>query len=282
MTGFFESELEGIYPGSEIRAMTEQAVEHILGFSRTELLLKQEERLNQSDLLKLYDCAKALRKQVPLHYILGEAWFYGLPFRVNPDVLIPRPETEELVALILEEVSSAATILDIGTGSGCIPVALKKHRPAAQVSACDISPGALALARENAARHKTPVTFFETDILSEQILSLISAKQELMVSNPPYIQPGEKSEMAANVLDHEPHLALFAPQHDPVIFYRRIIDLCPALLAEGGRLYFELNPLTAEEVRRYAIASGLFSQTALLKDLSGAIRFFKGIRHPRA
>lgn len=278
LIAFFHSELKDSYPSQEIDALFAAAAEHVLGISKTQLLQKTEENINQSDLLKLYDCAKHLKKHIPLQYLLGETWFLGLKIRVNAHVLIPRPETEELVDLILRENPEVSSLLDIGTGSGCIPIALKKNRPQAEVFACDISKDALALAQKNAADNGTEVVFFEKDIL-RSTPEAGKAAFGILVSNPPYIKKSESALMEKNVLEHEPHLALFVEDKDAIVFYRRIIDLCSTYLEEGGKLYFELNPLTAPEVETYAKASGNFKTTSLVKDMSGTLRFFKGTKY---
>lgn len=276
MALFWHRELDKLYGADETAALLAVAAEHYLGWSRNELYLKTGNNLNQSDVILLYDCAKALKEGRPLQYVLGEAWFLDLKLKVNPDVLIPRPETEELVDRILKEEVKARSFLDIGTGSGCIPVAIKHALPAAEVKACDISPDALNLAHENALRHHTKIDFVLADALNiNGLTAAIGPAVEVIVSNPPYIQKSEQESMSQNVLDHEPHQALFVEGTDPVLFYRRITDACQTLLLPGGRLYFELNPLTAEVVRLYALDSGLFSNVILLMDLSGKQRFLK-------
>lgn len=280
ISDFFYTELSEVYPASEIEAMLAVAVETVLGFSRTEQLSKQDENINQSDLLKLYDCAKDLKKNIPLQYSLGETWFYNLRFKVNASVLIPRPETEELVDLIIKENPDSFSILDIGTGSGCIPVSLKFNSPKTEVFACDISADALSVAKKNSSLYKTDVHFFEANALDEKdIYAKTQKKFEIIVSNPPYIKSEEKKEMEKNVLEHEPHLALFVEGVDSIIFYKKIIDLCSKSLVQKGKLYFELNPLTAKEVQHYAEESQLFEKTFLIKDMSGTLRFFKGIKN---
>ncbi len=277
--GFYYSELEGIYAHDEITAMAAMAIEHYLGITRRELPQKMSSNVNQSELIKLYDCAKLLKQHRPLQYILGQAWFYGLTLRVNESVLIPRPETEELVDLVLKENKTAASFFDIGTGSGCIPVSINKNRPNALVSACDISAAALAVARQNALLQQVPVHFFEADVLdAPNFLKKTNHCFEVILSNPPYIKPSEKNTLSKNVLGQEPDLALFVEGEDAILFYKKIIDLCGQLLEAGGRLYFELNPLTAASVEAYAQQSELFAQTGLIKDLSGKQRFFKGIK----
>lgn len=277
--GFYHRELAAIYSKNEIDALAGLAVEHYLGYSTTELIRRLDSNVNQSGLIKLYDCAKALKQNRPLQYILGEAWFYGLCFRVNEQVLIPRPETEELADLILKENPAPASFLDIGTGSGCIPITLKKHRPQSRVSAADISPGALVVARENAKQHHAEVSFFEADVLNtDAFTQAAGGRFEIIVSNPPYIQLSEKAAMSSHVAGQEPDLALFVNGTDPIVFYKKIIDLCAEILLPQGRLYFELNPLTAGAVKTYAQQSGLFFQVELVKDMSGNTRFLKAGR----
>ena len=280
ITAFFHSELKDLYSASEIEAMIDAATERYLGFSRTERLTKANENLNQSDLLKLYDCCKDLAKHIPLQYILGEAWFYNLKFYVNNSVLIPRPETEELTDLIIRENKTAGSFLDIGTGSGCIPVTLKSKLPQADVFACDISAQALAVASKNAQSHHAAITFFEADVLNTGafLKQLPVASVDVIVSNPPYIKESEAASLDKHVIGQEPHLALFVTGDDDIVFYKKIIDLCEHLLKSSGKLYFELNPLTASFVNRYALASGLFESTELLKDMSGNMRFLKAVK----
>jgi release factor glutamine methyltransferase len=272
---FFYSELKGVYELSEIDAMFRTAGKEILGFSATDLLRRSEENINQSDLLKLYDCAKDLKKQIPLQYILGYCWFCDHRFNVNKNVLIPRPETEELVELILSEQKNPRSVFDLGTGSGCIPVSIKKNIPDAEVMACDISSEALVLARKNAAVNNAAVHFIQKDILDENFINTINKSFDVIVSNPPYIKSEEMPLMSPHVTEHEPHLALFVEGTDAIIFYKRIIDLCQTSLNSDGALYFELNPLTAGEVKDYAVSKGFFKNVELKTDLSGKTRFLK-------
>lgn len=276
---FFLSELSSLYSRPEIDQLFALTAQTHLGFSRTDLLLKKEQNINQSDLLKLYDSAKALKKGEPLQYVLGEAYFYGLRFIVNPSVLIPRPETEELVEWILNENTDPARVMDFGTGSGCIPVTLKKNRPGWDLWACDISSAALELAKKNAEINQVSVRYLQADMLNPNSPELQhQAAFDLFVSNPPYIKKEEAHTMSTQVKDHEPHLALFVEHEDASVFYKHIIDRCATQLSTGGRLYFELNPLTAQEVKRYADESGLFRSTELRKDLTNHLRFFKATK----
>ena len=280
LISFYHSELKIIYDASEIDAIVNLVLEHYLGFSKTDILKKANKNLNQSDLLKLYFCCKDLKKNIPIQYILKEAWFYNLKFYVNKHVLIPRPETEELVDIVLKENKNAKTFLDIGTGSGCIPVTIKKNNSSSIVYALDVSNDALIVAKKNALSNNTEVHFIETDILNtEESLKKIENSFDVIISNPPYIKFTEKELMTKPVLDNEPHLALFVEGTDDIIFYKKIIDLCGKKLNAAGKLYFELNPLTAEDVLNYAQTISLFSTTELIKDMSGKLRFLKAVRN---
>ena len=276
---FFYSELQSIYEESEIEALFQRAVEHYLGWSAAQTINRLEENLNQSDLLKLYDCAKSLKEQIPLQYVLGSTWFYGLKFLVRKGVLIPRPETEELVDIIIQENKTAASFLDIGCGSGIIPVTIKKNIPKAQVYACDISLEALAISLQNARLNDSEIQLLEADVLNgSDFRKKLNRVYEVIISNPPYIKLSEAEEMSSNVKDHEPHLALFVNDEDAILFYKKIIDFCKQALSPAGKLYFELNPLTSDEVLSYARQSGIFSECKLIMDISGSLRFFSGHR----
>lgn len=277
---FYKSELNTVYEESEIIAIFDLACEYYLQFSKTQVQQNFNTNVNQSDLLKLYDCCLLLKKNIPIQYILGETFFYNLTFEVNASVLIPRPETEELVDLILKENSNIPSLLDIGTGSGCIPIAIKKNRISVEVFACDISPTALELAIHNSKLNNCNVNFFVSDILSEERFKKdFSERVDVIVSNPPYIKGDEKNSMADNVMKYEPHLALFVNDEDPIIFYKKIIDICKTHLKSKGKLYFELNPLTSEEVKNYAIALSQFESVNLISDLSGKTRFLKAVKN---
>lgn len=276
LIAFYHSELNSIYENSEINAILELALEHYLSFSKTDLITKKNENINQSDLLKLYFCCKELKNNTPIQYILKEVWFYNLKFYVNRHVLIPRPETEELVDLIVKENKEPLSFLDIGTGSGCIPIAIKNNFKNSKVSACDISSEALLVAKKNSELNKTPVNFIEVDILNnKEVLKKIEPTFDVIISNPPYIKFDEKNALSDHVINNEPHLALFVNNEDDILFYKKIIDLCQQKLNTNGKLYFELNPLTAEEVLSYANKSKIFSHAALIKDMSGKMRFLR-------
>jgi release factor glutamine methyltransferase len=290
--GFYKSELSGLYDADELYAIFEIVCEKYLKWSRAELKQQFESNINQSDLILIYDAAKALKTGLPVQYVLKEAFFYDSYFEVTPDVLIPRPETEELVDLIIKSMSDTShpdnfrdsnlkshySILDIGTGSGCIPITLKKHLPGIQAFGIDISEGALEVAKKNARKHQAEVHFQKIDVLdpnASSLISVLNTQYSLLISNPPYIAHSEAAQMEEHVLAHEPHLALFVDNDDPIIFYRRIIDLCESCLASGGHLFFELNPLFAVDIKNYADSVNLFNFAELIIDMSGKNRFLK-------
>jgi len=280
------SELKNLYAESEIEAILYSSLEFYLGINRSKINLRSEENVNQSDLLKLYKCFESLRSGLPLQYIISEVWFYNLKLFVNESVLIPRPETEEMVDLIIKQNvlaeksgSGCKNFLDIGTGSGCIPLSVKANIKDCNVYACDISAAALAVAKKNAESNNLQINFFEADVLNtDQFIKKADHKFNVIVSNPPYIKLSEKSSLSKNVIDHEPHLALFVEEDDSIIFYKEIIDACKYILADNGYLYFELNPLTAVDVKDYALKSNLFSSVELIKDMSRKIRFLRGVK----
>lgn len=276
---YYFSQLNILYDELEIEAIVKTVFEHYLGIKRSEINLRLNENINQSDLIKIYDCCEALKTGKPVQYVLNEAWFYNLKLYVNEKVLIPRQETEELVTIIVKENPKAASVLDIGTGSGCIPVAVKSVLGHAEVSACDVDKDALLVAKKNAELNNVQVNFFETNILEELEWHDIKGKYEVIVSNPPYIKHSEAVTLHKNVIDFEPHKALFVDGDDDIIFYKKIIGLCKHKLKTGGRLYFELNPLTAVMVHDYAVHSGLFTAVEMAHDMSGNARFLKAIRN---
>ena len=288
---FYKSELTSIYEQDELMSVFELVCETYLNYSKADVKQHFNENINQSDLLKIYDTCLELKTGTPVQYILKEAFFYESFFDVTPAVLIPRPETEELVDIIMADVrlqivdstinNQQSTILDIGTGSGCIPITLKKHFPAAIVVGIDVSEKALEIAKRNALKHDVEVEFIKLDILTSFNIStsLNSSIQHstfnIIISNPPYVLKSEAEQMEKRVLSHEPHLALFVEDNDPIIFYKRIIDLCDNHLEKNGLLFFELNPLYAQAVNDYAIASNLFIFSEILLDMSGKQRFLK-------
>jgi release factor glutamine methyltransferase len=268
----FRKELENLYPVEEIETFLFFSFSEYFGFSRSDMVLKKEMRLSESELLKFFRVIRKLKLHVPIQYILGNTEFYGLKFNVNEHVLIPRPETEELVHWIVEESkvqSSKLKVLDIGTGSGCIAIALKKNMPEAEVYALDISENALAVAKKNAELNNAEIHFIQGDILANSLIHQFTKSPiQLIVSNPPYITEKEKSEMSANVLGHEPHTALFVPDNDALLFYRAILDFASDKLAEGGKIYFEVNSMYAAAVAELATEKG-FINCSIRKDVNG-------------
>ncbi|MCB0481425.1 MAG: peptide chain release factor N(5)-glutamine methyltransferase [Flavobacteriales bacterium] len=266
-------QLNPFYSSREIDLFVQLGMQHLLGISKEKYLMNPGQLLNESELLKIVYYSKDLRKYKPLQYILGHTEFYGLPINVSPAVLIPRPETEELVEWMLGSIKDkleVMRILDIGTGSGCIPIALKKEVPKADVWACDISNEALDVARENANLNGVEVAFFNWDIFTE-IPIKASKKWNVIISNPPYVLESDKAEMQAAVLDYEPHQALFIPDQDPLLFYRRIGELAKSMLCDKGLLFFEIHEKYADQTLELLKIIG-YEQVELRNDLSGKPR----------
>lgn len=258
--------LSPIYPESEIVGMTRIIIESVTGYSVPILLSDKSKKITDTQYLKIDKILKRLQSAEPIQYILGETEFFGLPFSVDENVLIPRPETEELVEMILNENERGdCHILDIGTGSGCIAISLKKHLPKAVVCAWDFSAGALSMANQNAERNKLTVQFSQVDVLQDYPIDTMF---DTIVSNPPYVLDSEKEVMNKNVLDYEPHSALFVPDNDPLRFYKRIADIAQKLLKEKGKLYFEINQAKGPETVEMLSAKG-FEAVRLIKDLLG-------------
>lgn len=277
----YRQALAAIYAPNEIEALTLLTLSEITGSTKAQLKAFPEKRLTTEQSAQINTNLTRLQTGEPLQYILGHTEFYGLPFKVNPSVLIPRPETEELVEWILTEVGSrqlaVGSILDIGTGSGCIPVTLKKHLPQANVSTVDISAGAINTAKQNAALNKVEVHFIKDDILNPTDSSLVTTHYSLIVSNPPYVTLHDKTQMHRNVTDFEPHTALFVPEDDPLIFYKAIADFALKNLRPEGLLFFEINESLGNETAEMLKDKG-FKNVELRKDMSGRDRMIKGIR----
>ncbi len=233
---------------------------------------------NEAAIMRLNKIQKRLLQGEPIQYILGKADFYGLKLKVTPDVLIPRQETEELVALCCQSLSKRGTttpsILDIGTGSGCIVLALQKLLPNAPITACDVSETALAIAQENANTYHFPIQFQQVDILNKKEWQQLE-QYDLIVSNPPYIPPSERQLMPERVLAHEPELALFTPEEDVLLFYRTIGEFAQKHLNENGFLFFELNEYQAEATQQLLEKMG-FEEVQLHRDLNGKLRMLSG------
>ncbi len=281
---FYKKELEEIYTESELKNITNWIFEKQLKLSAREIISNKDLRINQSDLISLEQMCFKLKRHTPIQYVLGEAEFYRLKFKVNKNVLIPRSETEELVEIILTNNKVQGTtynILDIGTGSGCIPVSLKKNLPNSMVYGLDIDNEALKVAKVNAIINKVEVHFFQADILSENSADIILGRTEnqkidIIVSNPPYVLHSERDGLHDRIKNHEPHLALFVDDKDPILFYRKIASLAKKILSQNGQLYFECHKNHAEKVSLLLMDTN-FKNVNLLKDMTGLNRFVSAI-----
>lgn len=274
---YIKQEIDPLYPAQEVEALTSIVLQHTLKLSRAAIYLNTETNLSKTVFEDIKKITEALKKFEPLQYILGETWFYGLKFEVNKHVLIPRPETEELVHWILTENGSPPIkVVDLGTGSGCIAVSLAKERAEWNLTAVDISREALDVAHKNALGNKVDIQFTRESILDPSA-NFLSGKYNIIVSNPPYVSPDQKEEMLPNVLEHEPHLALFAPGNDPLLFYRRIAHMAATMLEPGGMVYLELNEALPVETAEIFQSSGF--KTELRKDINEKFRMLKAYRN---
>ena len=266
-----KDKLSGIYTDNEIKSLTRMILEDVLDTSYTLLLAEWDRCLSSGEREQIGNIASRLQAHEPIQYILGRCEFSGLSLGVAPGVLIPRQETEELVALIVNDwKATSPRILDIGTGSGCIAIALAHHIPGAKTEAWDISEKALAIARKNAQATGVEIDFRHKDILKEPL----SGEYEVIVSNPPYIREKEKKDMLPNVLEHEPNTALFVPDNDPLLFYNAIAQKAYKHLVQGGRLYFEINREFGKETCECLRQAG-FANTQIIKDICGNDRIVK-------
>ncbi len=282
---YIREQLTPFYPLHEIQSFTHWILESACCISRQDIRLGKDKQLSENEHTRIQEIVSELKKYRPIQYILGKTEFYGLTFEVNENVLIPRPETEELVDRIIRDIrsltpqekknrSSRLQILDIGTGSGCIAVSLAHHLPEASVYAIDVSDDALSVARKNAALNQTEVSFFRQDIFQPFPPGIFPAQWDLIVSNPPYVTPEEKKFMEANVLNYEPHVALFVPEEHPLLFYETIAEAGLSLLKPGGYLYFEVSSLHGKETARMLGNKG-YKNIMLQKDISGKDRMIK-------
>ena len=268
--------LRGYYPDSEALSLAKMLLVEAFGFSTLELYGGKDKEISGNRLRDLHEMLSRLQKNEPIQYILGKETFCGLTFEVDGNVLIPRPETRELVEWIVADYESvpACRILDVGTGSGCISISLAKFILGASVESWDISEGALEVARRNCKLNEVEVLLRQQDVLSAQPQP---ACFDVIVSNPPYITESEKADMEANVLDWEPATALFVPDTDPLLFYRKIAELGTVMLEEGGSLYFEINRAYGNETVQMLEALG-YKQIELRKDDWGNDRMIKARR----
>ena len=261
--------LTGLAEPQEVQAMIRIICEDVFNYDPVDVALRQESELPDFAPERIADIIERLRRHEPLQYIVGHALFHGHKFKVNPSVLIPRPETEQLVDLIIDEnPASDLHVLDMGTGSGCIAISLARALKFAQVDALDVSRDALVVARENAAALKVKVRFFESDMLAPQP----AARYDIIVSNPPYVCWSERETMDSNVRDYEPGQALFVPDNDPLLFYKSIAPYAMQSLEPGGRLYLEINQRFGNEVKRLLEGCGL-DEVRIIEDSYGKVRF---------
>lgn len=269
-------QLCSIYDKDEANAMILILFEHYFNINRIKMVLDPDMRLSESELLRIHFAVKDLLKNKPIQYVIGETGFCDLKFKVNENVLIPRPETSEMVNFIVKgqktKDSSRCSILDAGTGSGCIAISLAKMLPESKVYALDISEKALEVAEENADINNVNITFIHDDILS--LKNNIGSKFDIIASNPPYVRELEKKGMRDNVLKWEPHNALFVSNDNPLIFYRSILDFAKTHLYEDGEIWFEINEFLGEEMSSLCKEFG-YTNVKLFKDFRGKERFIR-------
>lgn len=270
----FNEELSKLFPKTEIDTFFFILIEKELNLQRIDLAINNDISISKEKFKHLYNTLSRLKSQEPIQYILGETEFFGLPFKVTKDTLIPRPETEELVEWILNDYykNDEISILEIGTGTGCIPITLAKKLPNASVTSIDISTKAIAIAKENSTINNVAINFIEQDILNTFKLP---QQYDIIVSNPPYVRELEKIEIKPNVLENEPHLALFVKNNNPLIFYSKITDLAKNYLKKDGTLYFEINQYLGKETIEMIDNKSFKSE--LRKDLFGNDRMTKSI-----
>jgi release factor glutamine methyltransferase len=271
---YIRNELQPFYPKNEIEGFIKLIFSHLKNYSLTDLVLKREEKLDTEDFSAIREMVERLKLNEPIHYIIGTTEFYGLRLNVNPSVLIPRPETEELVDWIVKSETAVNSVLDIGTGSGCIALTLKKILAETTVRGCDISDEALNVARSNAALNNLEVGFFMADILQWSAIKWPS-KFDLIVSNPPYVTDDERHVMNVNVTGYEPHKALFVPDDNPLKFYSPIVQFASEWLNCNGKLYFEINEMFGKQVAGLLQSNG-FTHVEIKKDLQGKERMVRG------
>ncbi|WP_034057850.1 peptide chain release factor N(5)-glutamine methyltransferase [Lacinutrix jangbogonensis] len=283
LENIFHEVLDAVYGKEEVSSFFFLCTDAFYNISRFELALNRDLAITKAEQQVVFDALEALKNEKPIQYILGETEFYGLPFKVNENTLIPRPETEELVQLIIDCHSersdeSPLSLLDIGTGSGCIAISLAKNIKNVQVYAMDVSAKAIEKAKENTVLNDAEVAFVEGSILEETQWNLLfeDLKFDIIVSNPPYVRNLEKTEIQNNVLNNEPHLALFVEDDNPLIFYRAITKFAREKLKENGQLFFEINEYLGQETK--ALVESLeFKSVEIIKDMFGKDRMLKAV-----
>ena len=278
MQQYIRQSISKAFPEPEAGAVAQLVLEHVLQRSRIQLRVGWQEQVRAEHEMQVRQAVTRLQQQEPVQYVLGEAYFYGLDLLVDARVLIPRPETEELVDLVLKKHQGQAglQVLDICTGSGCIPLALAANLKDADVYGLEISEGALEVAKANADRHKLSVTWLQQDIF-EPVQRIKPGSLDIITSNPPYVLEEEKQLMRPNVLAYEPHLALFVPDTDGLKYYKRITETGLQLLKQGGKLYFEINERYGWQVQALLLQAG-FAEATVVQDLSGKDRMVRATR----
>lgn len=269
ITTYIRQSLQNVFPPEELKALSMLICCDMLGFDALDIYMGKDIILSKCKQRELENIIFRLQKNEPIQYIRGFAEFCGRRFKVTPGVLIPRPETAELVELIVKENPDARHLLDIGTGSGCIAISLDKNLPNAKVEGWDISEEALNIARVNNENLEARVSFRQTDVLADELEREPSF--DIIVSNPPYVTEAEKQDMEANVLEWEPELALFVPDEDPLRFYRRIAMLGRELLVEGGKIYFEINQAYGRETT-HMLEMNQYHDVRVIRDIFGKER----------
>jgi release factor glutamine methyltransferase len=268
-------ELRVLYPDTEINALAAILIKTVSGRTKLQQLANPRQLLTVKQRTKINEITRELKKGRPIQYILGQSDFYNCIISLNNSVLIPRPETEELVDLVIRENKTRTGVInDACTGSGCIAIALAYNLPGFAVSGFDISHDAVELAKENSLLNNTNVSFFHGNLLQPGP-ELLKKRCSILVSNPPYVRESEKKFMSANVLDYEPHSALFVPDEDPLIFYRALISLSYSILEPSGLVYFEINEALGTEVEEMLSAGG-FTEVRIVSDINGKDRIIKG------
>jgi release factor glutamine methyltransferase len=269
------NKLRNIYPDGEVSQITDWVMEHLTGSKKAERMMYKNSAITGTEELLLNQYAERLLQHEPVQYVLNESWFYGLKFYVDKNVLIPRPETEELVDWIIRNLKfpfSELKILDIGTGSGCIAIALKRKLRKAEVWACDVSSEALNVAKQNSSNLQAEINFVQLDFLDnpgrDQLPSF-----DIIVSNPPYVPAKDKADMNKNVLNFEPHTALFVPDNNPLLFYQAIADFAKKHLKQNGTVYCEIHESLGKKVSELFMQNGFM--TELKKDMRGKDRMIK-------
>jgi len=276
---YFINSLEDLYPIEELQSIFYLLASKYLNLSRIDIALQFDDTLTSDEEINFNQAIDRLKIYEPVQYILEETEFFGYPFLVNKQVLIPRPETEELVAWIIEDVKEKeTTLLDIGTGSGCIAISLAKKLNDASVTAIDVSKEAIDVAKKNSAQNHTKIEFMEVDVLhfkdNVELQQKLNSKFDIIVSNPPYVRIKEQELMRPNVLKHEPDLALYVANETPLLFYKKIVQLSNLYLKAGGRLYFEINEYLGNELKKMLMEEG-FKHVQIKKDMFGKDRMIK-------